>query len=318
MSPQFASSFADARPLAQHCAELTARSGPRPEERAEDLAVWCRDLGRELAQEFGQILSGGKLKVTVAMPEIMLGSAVFERIGPVAANSLLRCGDAGQTMLFSVDIATVIALTDYSFGGDGTLPDTLPPQLPRSAAMLAEQMAGLVAQVIAVANGAADRSSGDVLVRSESVTRLKPFDPAAEVALLTVTMVMDTGTQWSAVLAVAADRLDALLPGAGSAQAMRGNTAARSNASDGAFDAVPLPLEAVLSQFTMSLGQLERLAPGDEIPLAIPRELPLKVGEETLAHGTLGTLENRMALRITRLPGQIRETQFNENFGAAA
>jgi len=136
MDPSFAlsgaASFADARPLAQHCAELTWR-GPRPEERAENVSAWCRDLGKELAQELGQLFSGGKFKATVAEPEMICGKDVFERIGKVAVNSLLRCGEGDQTMLFSLDYATAIALTDCSFGGDGAIPQDAPEQLPRSA-----------------------------------------------------------------------------------------------------------------------------------------------------------------------------------------
>ena len=317
MEPSFAPSFADARPLAQHCAELTWR-GPRPEERAEDVSTWCRDLGAELAQELGSLFSGGKLKVSVSEPEMITGQDVFERIGKVAVNSLLRCGEGDQTMLFSLDHATAIALTDCSFGGDGAVAQDVPAQLPRSAGMLVEQVASATAHVIAMSNGSAERSIGDVLVRSESVTRLKPFSAAAKVAFFRVTMAMGDTAEWSAVLAVASDRLDALLPGSGPARSISQNKRIPSDGTTGAFAAIPLPLEAVLGEIHMSLGRLERLAPGDEIPLAIPRELPLRVGEETLAHGTLGTLENRMALRVTRLPGQASFASLQVNTGGAA
>ncbi len=317
MAGTFAESFAVARPLAQHCAELTWR-GPRPEERVEHVSAWCRELGLELAQELGQLFSGGKLKVTVAIPEILQGKDVFEHIGATALNSLLRCGEGGQTMLLSLDYATAIALTDSSFGGQGSLPEDVPSQLPRSAGMLVEQCASVIAQVIAMTNGSAERSGGDVLVRSESVTRLKPFSIAADVAFFRVTMTMGATAEWSAVLAVENDKLDAVLPGTASSRQTNRNSSKPSDAASGPFAAMPLPLEAVLGEFNMALEKLEKLAPGDEIPLSIARELPLRVGEKTLAHGTLGTIEDRMALRITRLPGQTTAATFKQNDGITA
>lgn len=295
--------FANARPVAEHCAELTWR-GPRPEERAEHLSSWCRDLGQVLAQELGQLFSGGKLQVTVAEPEMMAGKAVFERIGAVAVNSLLRCGEGDQTILLSFDLATAVALTDYSFGGDGAMPEEAPTQLPRSAAMLIEQCASMIAQVIAMTNGSAERATGDVLVRSESATRLKPFSAATEVAFFDVTLSTGSERQWSAILAVASDRLDGLLPGMAAGRPAKPRPSAPSDGTRGPFAAMPLPLEAVVSEFDLSLTRLQQLSPGDEIPLTIARELPLRVGEQVFAHGTLGTIENRMALRVTRVPGQ--------------
>lgn len=302
MAGAFAENFADARAVAQHCAELTWR-GPRPEERSENLSAWCRDLASELAQELGQLFSAGRLHVTVSEPEMIAGHEVFERIGPVAVNSLLRCGATDQTVLLSIDYATAIALTDCSFGGEGNPPDQVPAQLPRSASMLVEQFASMTADVIALSKGPSVGVRGDVLVRSESVTRLKPFSAEVEVALFRLTLAQGAFAEWNAWLAVASDRLDGLLPGVTPTHPARSKHAPPSDGTSGPFAEVPLAIEAVLSEFDMSLERLENLAPGDEIALTVLGEVPLRVGEKVLAHGAVGTLDNHMALRITRLPG---------------
>ena len=108
MAKASAGEFAKMRPLAEHCAELIA-NGPQPEERSEHLRTWCRDLGLELASELEQLFSGGKLQATVSQPEMLSGDAVFEKIGAVAVDCLLRCGARGQTALLSLDCATAIA-----------------------------------------------------------------------------------------------------------------------------------------------------------------------------------------------------------------
>jgi flagellar motor switch/type III secretory pathway protein FliN len=107
---------------------------------------------------------------------------------------------------------------------------------------------------------------------------------------------------WSARLALRADRLDDLLPGIGSAQAAAQETGHKTeptSGSIGAFAAIPLPLEAVLAEFDMALGRLERLRPGDHIPIPVAREIPLRIGNRIVARGRVGTCEDRMALRLT-------------------
>lgn len=304
MSATFPGAFADARPVAQHCAELTWR-GPRPEERAEHVAAWCRDLAGDLAQDLGQLFTGGKLHVTLAEPDMLTGREVFERIGAVGVNCLLRCGEGDQTVLLSLDYSTAVALTDSSFGGEGEPPSPVPSQLPRSAALLVEQFATMIARTIATSNGSAERIGGDVLARSESVRRLKPFSEEAEVALFRLTLAMGAFAEWNALIAVAADRLTDLLPGMSAKPARRRNFVSLGEAA-GTFAQMPMPLEAVLGEFELSLGALERLKPGDEILLSIPAELPLRMGDQLLAHGALGTIEDRMALRLTKVPGKAR------------
>ncbi|MEM6908832.1 MAG: FliM/FliN family flagellar motor switch protein [Pseudomonadota bacterium] len=315
LSPDMARAFAQARPQAQHCSELTVR-GPRPEERAEHLATWRREVARELAQDFAELLPGARLLVQLSDLETLTGAEVFERIGPIAANSLLRCGTDDQTLLLSFDLATAIALTDRSFGGDGKLPEGEPPtELPRSAALLSDQAAKLVAQAISRAAFAGEGSVGnrsksvlpkaDVIIRSESAVRLKPFARDAKCVLFTIDLIEDDATsdgpRWRALLSVTEDRLERLLPGTGAGvQDQENGLSPPRSVEDQPFAAIPLSLEAVLAEFDLSLAQLERLSPGESIPLAVPREIPLRVDDDVFALGSLGTFEDRMALQLTR------------------
>ena len=296
--------WAGARPVAQHCAELVP-NGPQPEERSEDLRSWRRELGLELAGELEQLFSGGKLQVSVSKAEMLEGHEVFEKIGPVAVNCLLRCGPRGQTALLSLDCGTAIALTDCSFGGEGQIPDQIPSNLPRSAAMLVEQFAGTTAQVITQINGTAERKWGDVLVRSESVTRLKPFETTAQIALFKLSLDKDGLSQWEAWIAIVASQLDDLLPGIDA----QGSSAPRidgpSDPMTGPFSAMPVRLEAILGTFDVTLAQLDRLRPGDMIPLEVARDLPLMIDNKLLAHGQIGNVDNRLALRVTRLERSV-------------
>lgn len=297
--------FQAARPLAKHCSELTER-GPRPEQRAEYLAGWRRDVAREVAGDMADLLSGTKLEAQLSEADMMRGEAVFDKIGPVAANSLIRCGASDQTVLLSFTIQTAIALTDRSFGGTGEIDKEAVATLPRSAALLVEQAARTIARAIArvsAGGGAMGEVEGDVIIRSENATRLKPFTPSSSCALFTLTMTAPEAVEWEAIIAMPAERLDSLLPGLGAASAPRDGGNSNGDAS-AMMGGIPLPLEAVLAEFELSLGQLNRLAPGDQIPLAVARDIPLRIGSRPIASGSLGTMEDRMALKITSVSTQ--------------
>ncbi|KPF63597.1 flagellar motor switch protein FliM [Porphyrobacter sp. AAP60] len=302
--------FAPVRAAAQHCAELTAHSlarGPRPEERAEMLAAWRRDLARTLADDLSPLLAGDRLEVSVSEPEALNGADALRRIGMVAANSLLRVGASGETALLSFDFATALALTDRSFGGDGKPAGTAPEQLPRSAALLVDEAAAMIAGAITtVSYGDTPPTSGviaggEVIVRSESAARLKPFALDAACVVFTLSIANPAGCEWRASLAVAAERMDRLLPGSGRpARPLSGRAAASPLAAP--FAAVPLPLHVVLAEFDLSLTRLQSLKAGDTIPLAMGRQVPLMAGETLIAHGAVGTSEDHMAIRLTRFP----------------
>lgn len=300
------SDFTPARAAAVHCPELTTR-GPRPEESAALMAAWRRDLARLLADDLSGLLSGDRLDVNITEPERLTGADALRRIGPLAANSLIRCGATAETALLSFDFATAIALTDRSFGGDGRVSGHVPEALPRSAALLVEETATMIAGAITAASygdmpppaGASTR--GEVIVRSESAARLKPFALDAQTFFFVLEIANRQGCTWRAALAVSAERMARLLPGGG--RRLRPRTA-RVAASPFAapFAEVPLPLHVVLAEFDLSLARLQSLSPGDTIPLAMGRQVPLFAGETLVAHGAVGTAEDRMAIRLTRIP----------------
>jgi len=303
---RMAHAFAAARPAALHCPELTTR-GPRPEESAALLAAWRRDLARLLEDDLSGLLSGDRLDVTISEPEGLSGADALRRIGQVAANSLLRVGASGETALVSFDFATAVALTDRSFGGDGRASGGVPDALPRSAGLLVEEAATMIAGAITRASfgdmppPAGTGTRGDVIVRSESAARLKPFALDAGVLLFTLDIANRQGCLWRATLAVAADRMARLLPGGGRRPRARAPRAPASGLA-APFADMPLPLHVVLAEFDLSLARLQSLAPGDTIPLAMGRQVPLMVGDTVLAHGSVGTSEDRMAIRLTRFP----------------
>lgn len=310
---RMAHDFGAVRLAAQHCPELVAR-GPRPEEREALIGAWRRELAQGLGETLGALLAMDRLRVDVSAPEWLIGSEVLTRIGPVAANSLLRCGRGGAAgesaeVLLSIDHATVLALAERSFGGDGRVGEPSLDPLPRSALLLCDEVALLVASGLAQARrgeavAAAGEGTGEVIIRSENAARLRALDPARSVVMFTLRLSDARGHEWRILLALAAERLDALLPAPGTAPLAAAVSGRAQRDPAAQFGGIPLSLCAVLAQFEITLGQLERLTPGDTFPLPAPRNVPLKLGETLVAHGSIGTLDDHLAVCLTQVPNQ--------------
>jgi len=309
---RMAHDFGTARLAAQHCAELVARRS-RPEEREALIGAWRRELAQGLGESLGALLAGDRLTCAVSGPEWLMGSEVLTRIGPVAANCLLRCGPArnagagagavagtGTEVLLSLDHATVLALAERSFGGEGRVGEPMLDPLPRSAQLLCDEVAALVASALAKARLGDAAGAGEVIIRSENAARLRALDPARQATLFTIRLADARGCDWQMMVALAAARLDDLLPAQGTARAAGEARAAGNPAAP--FGAIPLALRAVLAEFDLTLGQLDRLAPGDTFPIPMPRHVPLRAGEALVALGSIGTLDERLALCLTQVP----------------
>ncbi len=296
-------SFAGARAIAQHCPELTER-GPRPEDRAEFLSMWLRDGSSHIANDLAPLFMGEKLQATLGEPEPMQGSEVFAKIGPIAVNCLLRCGRDDQTLLLSLNLANALALTDRSFGGDGKPPESAEPPLPSSAAILIDRVAQVIAQSLARASGGGDGIVGDVIVRSESAVRLKPFETVSDCTILPLSIGAKGGDSWSMLIAMRADQLDGMLPGLSAAAQKRSQPEGPADPRSAPFANIPMPIDAILAEFDLSLERLETLSVGDEIPLLAPREIPLRIDTRDFARGALGAVDDHMAVRLTRFSNE--------------
>jgi flagellar motor switch protein FliM len=64
---------------------------------------------------------------------------------------------------------------------------------------------------------------------------------------------------------------------------------------------VSLPVTSVLARPEISVGRMLTLAVGDIIPLTLPRQVPVLVGGRTVASGTLGEVDGRVAINIETL-----------------
>ena len=66
------------------------------------------------------------------------------------------------------------------------------------------------------------------------------------------------------------------------------------------FADIPLTLRAVLVDMAVPFARLAGLAPGDVIPVSVARTVPIAAGGQTIAHGTVGALDDRVAVQLTK------------------
>lgn len=293
MKPQ--ATFVKERALAQHCPELLS-SQPSPEERASDLAAAASRLQRSIALKVGPQLGTGELEVECGEANKRSVSELYKSIGKQAANFLIECGPSKLPLIVSLDYHSALVLTERAFGGDalGTSRDI--EALPRSAWLVLERLTPGFGTAFVEAGELGGTSR---LLRShENVVRLNAFEKGAQSISWPITIILDVVLELSACLAVPAIEFEQTL----------GTSVLQSDDRAGSspdprlppFSDIPLPIAVDLTSLSMPVSKLARLAPGDLIPIAPAREVPITLGGYDIARGRIGTLDERVALNITK------------------
>jgi len=278
---------------ASHCDALFRQ-------RAEpaDLLPEFGRLGERLARQLGPLLAafgGGKApEVRVAAVERQSGMELAGAVGPLAANSLMAIGLGKDRLLFSIDGAALLAQLDRAFGGTGEMGNKLPARLPLSADLMAQRVEQGVSDLLGQLIDAAE--SLNIVERDNSYATLAPFRKGDALAVLSFEVTGAGAQPLPMRLAVKAESLPAILPPADAHRRAPGRTA---GPFDSPFADITLTLEAVLTELRIPLSRIAALAPGQTLPIPVARAIPLRMGGTIVARGTVGELDDRVALQIT-------------------
>lgn len=283
------------RVLAHHCPELF-RGGGDDAAPPDPLPSWRRAgerLGYALGPALAHVIGGKPPRITVTPPRTCTIAGLG--IAALAANCLLAVGTAASPVLVSVGASAVLRLVDRAYGGRGVAPEPLPEAFPVSAELMIPRLENAVAAALAAA---LDLGANAVrpLRRHSSLARLEPFASATELSMHVVTVSEPGSSDWTLIVATPLDALPALL---GDETSRPAAPAAPASPDDAPFADVPLNLRAVIVDMRLPVATLARLAPGTLLPVAVARQVPLKVGERTIAHGAIGALDDRVALQLT-------------------
>jgi flagellar motor switch protein FliM len=212
---------------------------------------------------------------------------------PLAAHSLLAAHDA--PLLLTVEAGAVLRLVDRAYGGRGTVPDPLPDAFPLSAELMIARLEDLIAGRIAEAF---ELDALAALRRDGSLAQLAPFADGTPLIMAEMTVTEDGRDPWTIALALPAATLEALFGAPESAAP--GKPRAPAGPADEPFADMPLELVATVIDMRMPFPAVAALVPGQLLPVAVARSVPLSIGGKIVAHGTIGALDDRVAVQITK------------------
>ena len=289
--------FVAERAAAQHCTELLQR-GPQPLDPLPALARLSERCAKAIAPLLAQLLGGEAPTVTALVPTELSEAELIERLGPLAANSLLTTGVPGVTLLAAVDGAAMLRLVDRAFGGKGETDGPLPKEFPLSAQLLIQRLESVITQSLGEALGQSEVRS---LRRAASLAELAPFPAGAKLIAFQLEVMEGAKTPWNMTFALPLVSLGKLL-GAGEGGAHAAPSPPRAaNPAAAPFAEVPIAVSATLVDMQISLAVIAALEPGSILPVAVARAVPLAIGAQIIARGTIGAQDDRVAVRLTQL-----------------
>ncbi|MFT4026636.1 MAG: FliM/FliN family flagellar motor switch protein [Novosphingobium sp.] len=298
MKPERA--FIAERPLAQHCPELIRSGmegggvGSGPTELLPALGRAGTKLGRLFATALSPLMGGQDVVIQVAAPREAVAADLAKDIAPLAANSLLALGSAA--MLASFDAAAVLRMIDRAFGGTGKAVAPLPALFPASVGVVSRQLEAMVSQGFAAAFG----TGCDPVRRSGSLVELEAFADTVPLAILTLTVEEPGNEAWPIHLALPFAALGDLLGEGGKSTVKAAASPRVTNPAEEPYCDLPLTLSAVIVDMRLPMSALARLEPGALIPVSVARNVPLRIADKTIAHGAIGSVDDRVAIQITQ------------------
>ena len=298
MKPEHA--FIAERVAAQHCPELLRR-GPEPLE----LLPMLERLGERLAKLLGPALAalcGNEPPSVATLPPREISAAeLADQVGPLAANTLLLVGSQGSPLLASVEAAAVLRLVDRAFGGRGEVGSPLPETFPISAELMMARIELLLVQRLGQAMGYEADEAVRAVRRHSSLTELAPFNATPRLAVLALEVIEGVRTPWTITLVLPFSTLAELFGHGTRAPALHGPGIRAANPVAEPFAGVALPLTAMLVDMNISMAAIAALEPGQILTVAVARNVPLRIGNKTIASGSVGTQDDRIAIQLTQI-----------------
>lgn len=303
MKPERA--FIAERPLARHAPELL-RQGPGAAELLPLLGRLGERLSRRMAAALAPLLGGEAPLVSCTTPREGNLSTLHGSIATLAANSLYAVG--GTAPLFiSIEAEPVLRIVDRAFGGKGEAPAPMPDRFPIAAELMIGRLEVLMADHLTAALAVTTGRAPGVPVpriaplrRDANLAMLSPFPEEQQLALMSMEVDDGSPLPWLMTMAMPLGTLARLFGHAEGSEALTtGQSRHAASPTDAPFAGLPVEVSAVIVDMHIPFSTIAGLAPGDILPVSVARAVPLRVGEATFAHGTIGAVDERVAVQIT-------------------
>lgn len=281
------------RIAAQHCAELVMPRRAQP-----DCSAGLARLGKRMAQVLPDLLAGfaDDVRITATAEEPWCGDAaeLLQPEGGDFSHVVLSAGGSSDDFVLSIDRRAVFELLDRAFGGDGRIMGDLPAAIPLSGQSVLARLERALADTLTALAPASALPALRMGRRDSDAAMLRPFPGEAAVHRLALTVRGGDAEPWRLMVTMRSAMAE-LLAESGSDTPKRRATGPH----DEPFADIPLRLNATLIDMRLPLSRLGGLKPGDLIPVSVARSVPLALGGKVIAHGTVGEIDDRVALQIT-------------------
>ncbi len=298
MKPQ--SDIVAERPLAQHADELI-----KPREAKPDMAANAQQfgtmLGKALRDPLSALLGGAHLAITCKDAERAAARLVFSHYKPPAAHFIVTGLPVLPSMIISLTRQHALAMCDRAFGGNGAVFDHETPdaEMPFSADLTIARLGDTLAAALGAVSGAGD--AVQVTGRGTNLERLATFGCQAQTLSLTLSIAEEECEGWEIGLMGLATGFGAFLASLDKPDASGSNRKAPTGPQDEPFCGIPLSLRAVLAEMRVPVAQISTLSKGDVLPISLRREVPLLAADHELARGTIGSMDDYLALKLTQI-----------------
>ncbi|WP_379551847.1 FliM/FliN family flagellar motor switch protein [Qipengyuania sp. DGS5-3] len=300
--------FDDARVLAQHCPQLLTH-GVKQQDTGALALRFADQLASDLPARLRPLLIGAKPLTSFGEASKQTVHSLMQEIGTTATNFAVAVPGTAVKLLLSFDNATAISLTDRLFGGtgkvDAEIEGSAPAKLSLSATLALERIVDVFASAAAEqmetpvgGDERAEERASAVHFDSDE-TRITGFPRGEDCLAWTFTIAQEGFDDWGGRLAVLESALIAAGGSGNAADETQAPLSFGAAARQHPFEDVPLELTAILAEMRLPIARVYALARGDILPLAPRRNVPLKMGQETIGHGSIGALDERVALQLT-------------------
>lgn len=288
--------FDAAARAAMHCEEFLARPAPATEEVCV-FGKFAESVAASFAPRLASLLGAEAPEWTLIEAETMFPSALAERLGASAGNLVLPVGESGSRLFASFALKPLLSQLNRIFGGGQSQEaDDIPLQpLPASLAMLLLRLERLLIEAMGDCLDS-EIIHGDEVARMEpDFADLAPFPAHGLVSVLEIRFAVEGEEELSLLLACRKSALQRLLShwhGDGQVAPSPRRTLSK------AMEDIELNLRARLVDMAVPAGRLMSLAPGQVLPISVARSVPLFAGNMRVATGSVGELDDRVALQL--------------------
>lgn len=289
--------FVAERAIARHAPALSRRE-PSPADLMPVLETGLERLVRAMRGALAPLVGGLPPHVACPRPEEMTLETFVESVPALAAWSVYALGSGSDRLLSVVDGETLLRLVDRAFGGPGEAPVPLPRELPLSTELMVQRLEAILALRLGEALEA--RPAIRPLRRDNRLDQVQPFGPATRLVVLSVEVTEAGRAPWTMRLAVPAAVLGRMvaLP---VRPARPGRRRGPADPMAEPFAEMPLPVAALLVDTELPLSTISTFAVGQVLTLPIARSVPVCIAGRTLAHGSIGAVDDRVAIQISQL-----------------